>query len=187
MTDQPREALPARTSHRIDEFAGQARFDTLPSRTLDEAELTRLAASIAVEPARWDGEVEFDDEHRHYACLHREEHVDVWVLCWTPRNDTGWHDHDVSSGAVAVVRGELLEHRLAVGAPSTETVVGAGEVFSFGPSHIHRLTGHTPGAVSIHAYSPPLERLGQYEVDASGVLRRESVSYTDELRPLAAV
>jgi len=40
--------------------------------------------------------------------------------------------------------------------------------------------------VSIHAYSPPLWRLGQYSVDSDGVMRREPVSYADELRPLEA-
>ena len=40
--------------------------------------------------------------------------------------------------------------------------------------------------MSIHAYSPPLWRLGQYSVDEDGVMRRASVSYADELRPLEA-
>jgi hypothetical protein len=35
----------------------------------------------------------------------------------------------------------------------------------------------------VHAYSPPLWRMGQYSVK-EGVLRRMSVSYADELRPL---
>jgi hypothetical protein len=39
-------------------------------------------------------------------------------------------------------------------------------------------------AVTIHAYSPPLWRMGAYEVLASGVLRRWSLSYAEELRPL---
>ncbi len=38
--------------------------------------------------------------------------------------------------------------------------------------------------MSVHAYSPPLWRMGQYAVSSSGVLRRESVSYADELRPI---
>jgi hypothetical protein len=41
--------------------------------------------------------------------------------------------------------------------------------------------------VSIHAYSPPLWRLGQYTVDGEGALHRLSVSYADELRPLDPV
>ena len=39
-------------------------------------------------------------------------------------------------------------------------------------------------AVSIHAYSPPLWRMGTYEVEPDGTLRRRSVSYAEELRPV---
>jgi hypothetical protein len=39
-------------------------------------------------------------------------------------------------------------------------------------------------AVTIHAYSPALWRMGAYQVLASGELRRHSVSYAEELRPL---
>jgi hypothetical protein len=93
----------------------------------------------------------------------------------------------VSSGAVAVVEGELVECNLSLAAgAAVQTVVGAGNAYCFGPDHIHRLTGHSAGAVSIHAYSPPLWRMGQYAVGADGVLRRTSVSYADELRPASA-
>jgi hypothetical protein len=39
-------------------------------------------------------------------------------------------------------------------------------------------------AVSIHAYSPPLWRMGTYATGADGTLRRRSVSYAEELRPV---
>jgi Cysteine dioxygenase type I len=156
----------------------------LPQRELTQPELLELTASIAAAPQTWHAEVAFDDEERHYVCLYRDAHVDVWLLCWTPQNDTGWHDHDISSGSVTVVQGCLLEHRLALGADAASTPVAAGRTFSFGPDHIHRLTGLDPYSVSIHAYSPPLWRMGQYAVGAAGVLRRTSVSYADELRPL---
>jgi hypothetical protein len=166
-------------------------LETLPDRDLDKHELLRLAQSIAADRGRWEGHVAFSDEHRHYVSLHRDAHVDVWVLCWTPANDTGWHDHDISSGAVAVTRGRLVEHNLAIGAPELRTEVEAGTAYCFGPDHIHRMTGLASpvsadheGAVSIHAYSPPLWRMGQYVVSRSGALRRTSVSYADELRPL---
>ena len=128
--------------------------------------------------------VAFDAEERVYASLHRDAHVDVWLLCWTPENDTGWHDHDISSGAVAVVAGELVENNLTVASGAMETRIGAGKAYSFGPEHIHRLNGAEPGSVSVHAYSPPLWRMGQYAVSEAGVLRRVSVSYADELRPI---
>jgi hypothetical protein len=41
-------------------------------------------------------------------------------------------------------------------------------------------------AVGIHAYSPPLWPMGAYEISPDGALRHHSVSYADELRPLAA-
>jgi hypothetical protein len=162
-------------------------LDSLPDRDLDPGELRQLVASLAERPELWEPHVAFSDDHRHYASLYRDAHVDVWVLCWTPANDTGWHDHDLSSGAVAVTRGRLVEHNLAIGTPELRTEVEAGTTYCFGPDHIHRMTGldtKGSGSVSIHAYSPPLWRMGQYVISATGALRRTSVSYADELRPI---
>jgi len=182
--------VPARAALPIADLAGETvDYELLPDRELDQGELLRLVSAVAVRRDLWSDDLAFDDDHRHYVCLHRDTHVDVWLLCWTPSNDTGWHDHDVSSGAVAVVQGQLVEHNLAVGAPSFETPIDAGQAFSFGPDHIHRLTGAagvSDGTVSVHAYSPPLWRLGQYVVSATGLLTRTSVSYADELRPVSA-
>jgi hypothetical protein len=181
------DAVPARQARGIAVVAGRAdalTLQTLPGRDLDQAELLELAGSIAAEPAGLQQHIAFSDDQRHYVSLHRDTHVDVWLLCWTPQNDTGWHDHDISSGAVAVMQGTLTEHNLAIGTPSIETEIHAGSAYSFGPDHIHRLTGRDPGSVSVHAYSPPLWRMGQYTLGASGQLRRKSVSYADELRPL---
>ena len=175
--------VPAADALQWREEAGLLDLDDLPARDLDQRELLQLVSSIAADPARWEQHVAFSDSERHYVSLHRDTHVDIWVLCWTPANDTGWHDHDISSGAVAVTQGRLVEHNLAVDGGALETTIGAGAVYSFGPDHIHRLTGLDAGSVSIHAYSPPLWRMGQYSV-TGGMLRRRSVSYADELRPI---
>ena len=159
-------------------------LDHLPQRSLTQAELQELAASVANNPEAWAHHIAFDADERVYVSLHRDAHVDVWLLCWTPENDTGWHDHDVSSGAVAVVSGELIENNLTLMHGARETRVPAGRVFSFGPDHIHRLNGAIQGSISVHAYSPPLWRMGQYAVSDTGVLRRMSLSYADELRPI---
>jgi hypothetical protein len=154
----------------------------LPGRNLDRRELADLVNTLADDPLRWRPHVAFSDEHRHYVCVHRDEHVDVWLLCWTASNDTGWHDHDVSSGAVRVVQGALHESNPRIGGDHLTVRVRDGESFSFGPEHIHRLNGAIGGAVSIHAYSPPLCRMGQYEFTTDGLMRRVSVDYADELR-----
>lgn len=177
--------LPARQAVPLESVARGMTLAALPDRTLTPGELLELAASIALDPASWQDQVAFNDEKRHFASLHRDAHVDVWLLCWTPVNDTGWHDHDISSAGVAVARGQVVEQNLAIGGPAPTTELAAGLGFCFGPEHIHRMTGQAPGSVSIHVYSPPLWRMGQYAVSPTGVLRRTSVSYADELRPLA--
>jgi hypothetical protein len=153
--------------------------------TLEPHELVALVEDVAARPDLWAHHADPAATERTYAALRRDADVDLWAIFWLPENDTGWHDHDTSSGAVHVVAGALEEHALLVGAPERRRRHEAGSTFSFGPSHIHRLTCAGGRAVSIHAYSPPLWRLGQYSVDAERVLHRVSVSYADELRPLA--
>jgi hypothetical protein len=158
----------------------------ITGRDLDKRDLHRLVDEVAAREELWREHVAFSAGARHYVSLHRDDHVDVWLLCWTRGNDTGWHDHDLSSGAVRVVVGAIDEHNPRIGGDHLTTTVPAGQSFHFGPEHIHRLTGATDHTVTIHAYSPPLWRLGQYSIDGTGVMRRVSVSYAEELRPLAA-
>lgn len=159
-------------------------WQSLPARSLEVAELEALVEQLALAPERWARHIAFRVVRRHFVSLHRDQFVDVWLLCWTADNDTGWHDHDLSSGAVRVVRGALLESRPRIAGDPLARIVHAGERISFGPDHIHRLSCAQDGSVSLHAYSPPLWRLGQYSISADGVMRRHSISYAEELRPL---
>ncbi len=153
---------------------------------MTEERLVQMAESIGARRELWLPHYDEDARERSYASLHRDDEVDVWAIFWLPENDTGWHDHDTSSGAVHVISGALEEHQLIHGGPDRHRSHPAGTTFSFSPSHIHRITCVVPRAISIHVYSPPLWRLGQYSVDGEGLLRRQSVSYADELRPVAA-
>ena len=55
-------------------------------------------------------------DQRVFELLWRDERVEVWLICWSGEDhDTGFHDHDISSGAFAVVSGELVEERLTIG------------------------------------------------------------------------
>lgn len=159
-------------------------WNALPARTLDQSELRGLVDDLAAEPELWEKHVVFAAGDRHYESLYRDEHVDVWVLCWVTDNDTGWHDHDSSSGAVRVVRGAIAESNPRFSGEHLVSEMAEGTTFSFGPDHIHRLSTVHDGSVTIHAYSPPLWRLGQYAVTEGGLLRRTAVSYAEELRPL---
>jgi hypothetical protein len=157
-------------------------------RDLDRAELRDLVARLAAEPDQWRALVRHGTGQRHFEQLWRDAHVDLWVISWGHGNDTGFHDHDVSRGAVAVVEGEVIEERLVLGGPPRRLHHRAGEAFDFDAAHVHRMLqdSETP-AVSIHAYSPPLWRMGSYAIGADGTLRRESISYAEELRPFEAI
>jgi hypothetical protein len=151
---------------------------------LDGSGLEALVRDLAADPAVWEHLVRHSPDQRQYEELRRDDDVAVWLICWMEDHDTGFHDHDLSSGAVAVVSGTVAEDRLALGGPPVTRIAGAGESFRFSAADIHRVrhVGEQP-AVTIHAYSPPLWRMGAYEVLAGGELRRHSLSYAEELRP----
>jgi predicted metal-dependent enzyme (double-stranded beta helix superfamily) len=166
--------------------------DLVPSidHDLSGEELQEVARRFAERPDLWADEVNHDPAQRTYAELVRNEHLDVWLICWSHDHDTGFHDHDLSAGAVAVVAGAVREERLVLGRPVDEPIartVAAGGSFDFGAADIHRVlhTGEAP-AVTIHAYSPPLVRMGSYAIEQSGQLRRHAVSYETELRQMDA-
>lgn len=152
-------------------------------RDLEIAELERLVDEIAAQPDLWRPHVRHERDRRFYAQLHRDPHIDIWLICWDAAQETGLHDHDRSAGAVRVVEGTLLEDWLAShnGSIALETRAhGAGARFSFDATYIHdvRHDGGAP-AISLHAYSPALWRMGYYAVGERG-LGRVSLSYVDE-------
>jgi hypothetical protein len=162
-------------------------------RDLDLRELAALATTIGEHPELWMQLVRHDPSQRVYSELYRDVHLDVWLICWDSQQDTGFHDHDLSSGAVYVAEGELVEDRLVVGERGIDSRViprATGTVFDFDAARIHcmRHPGGAP-ATSIHCYSPALWRMGYYSFDESGNFRRASVTYADEMweRPTGLV
>jgi predicted metal-dependent enzyme (double-stranded beta helix superfamily) len=154
-------------------------------RDLTEPELITVAMQIVTRSELWTECVSHDPEHRTYEQLLRDEHLDVWLLCWSRDHDTGFHDHDLSAGAVAVAAGSVREERLVLGRPvdaPIARIARTGSSFSFGAADIHRVlhAGEGP-AVTVHAYSPPLVRMGSYTVEPTGQLHRHAVSYEQEL------
>ena len=115
-------------------------------RDLAEPELERLVRDLAARPDRWAHLVEHRPDARTYSELLRDEHVAVWLICWMNDHDTGYHDHDLSSGAVAVAAGAVREERLVLGGAPAARTVAAGESFTFGAADIHRVSHAGRGA-----------------------------------------
>jgi predicted metal-dependent enzyme (double-stranded beta helix superfamily) len=149
-------------------------------------ELRRAVAALAADPRRWSHLVRHDPAQRVFEQLVDAPEMEAWLICWMPGHDTGFHDHDLSSGAVTVLSGAVREERLGLGAcgPRSHVYV-PGETFDFTAAEIHRVThAGEQAAVTLHAYSPRLRRLGAYAFSRDGALQRHPLSYGEELRPV---
>jgi predicted metal-dependent enzyme (double-stranded beta helix superfamily) len=155
-------------------------------RDLTGPELAAFVAELADRPELWIHLVRHDYSQRVYEELFSDAHITAWLICWSEDHDTGYHDHDVSCGAVSVVGGRVREERLAVEGPPRKRTFAVGGSFHFSAADIHRVrhAGADP-AVTLHVYSPPLSRMGAYVIGEDGVLARHPVSSGEELRPLA--
>src|SRR3954469_1073125 len=154
--------------------------------SLEIPELRLLVSDLAADPDRWRPLVRHDPSQRVFERVVDEPEVEGWLICWMPGHDTGFHDHDLSSGAVTVVRGAVVEERLGLG-ENVSSTYSAGATFDFSASEIHRVThsGSEP-TVTLHVYSPRLRRLGAYAIAPGGALKRHPLGYGEELRPVSA-
>jgi quercetin dioxygenase-like cupin family protein len=150
-------------------------------------QLRTLVQELSRYPHHWERLVRHDPAQRVFEQLVGGPDFEAWLICWMPGHDTGFHDHDLSSGAVTVVQGAVSEERLGLGGTHSH-VYEKGQTFDFTASEIHRVThsGAEP-AVTLHAYSPRLRRLGAYSVTREGALQRHPLGYGEELRPLLPV
>jgi mannose-6-phosphate isomerase-like protein (cupin superfamily) len=110
----------------------------------------------------WMDKVRLRTEHRWYERLYHGPDYDIWVISWLPGQSTGFHDHGESSGAFVVATGILEEHRPG---EQTRVEIHPGKPRAFGPDYAHdvRNVSLAP-AISIHAYSPPLNEMNEYEL-----------------------
>jgi quercetin dioxygenase-like cupin family protein len=145
--------------------------------------LARFVEQLSAEPARWRHLVRHERDVRVYEEIFSDEHINAWLICWSGGQDTGFHDHDESAGAIAVISGRVRDERLAIGAEPHAREFAAGQRFDIPPNAIHRVihAGEQP-AITLHAYSPPLIRMGAYKIGAQGELERQALSCEDELR-----
>jgi rhodanese-related sulfurtransferase len=154
-------------------IAGKGRFDVL-SRTPEElANIVSLFASSE----GWMDKVRLRAEGRWYERLYHGPDYDIWVISWLPGQSTGFHDHGASSGAFVVATGILEEHS----ADERTRVIHPGKPRAFDPDYTHdvRNVSLAP-AISIHAYSPPLTEMNEYELDGSRLVPRERASLRRE-------
>jgi len=85
--------------------------------SLTLAELQRFVADLVVAPHRWRDLVRHTSDARVYERIWDDDQVNAWVICWSEDHDTGYHDHDASTAAIAGVSACIRKERLRIGAP----------------------------------------------------------------------
>jgi rhodanese-related sulfurtransferase/predicted metal-dependent enzyme (double-stranded beta helix superfamily) len=144
------------------------------SRTPED--LAHIVSEFVVSDG-WIDKVRLRTEQRWYERLYLAPDYDIWVISWLPGQSTGFHDHGGSSGALVVATGILEEHR-----PGERThVLHPGKPRAFGPDYAHDVRNASLApAISIHAYSPPLSDMNEYELDGSQLVPRDRSSGESE-------
>jgi rhodanese-related sulfurtransferase/mannose-6-phosphate isomerase-like protein (cupin superfamily) len=131
----------------------------------------------------WIGRVRLCGHGRWYERIYDCADYDLWVISWMPGQSTGFHDHGSSSGAFVVATGVLEELR-----PDGRSYgVTKGEARSFGPDYAHdvRNASEAP-AISIHAYSPPLTEMNEYEIEGAELILRNEPRRQDRTLHLSS-
>jgi hypothetical protein len=142
---------------------------------LSAEDLEEMAIAIRDRPELWQPLLVVDAFRRRYRLLFEDERTDIWVLCWMPGQCTGFHDHDISDVGIAIAQGMIVERQLRLPTEATSLELRPGDTRQGPAGYIHSVAhGEGMPAVSIHCYSPPLMKVGQYRVDSGGVLSRDA-------------
>ena len=153
-----------------------------PEGDLSTAQLAVLVQQIASTPSLWEPLQIRDTTRRRYRLLYEDDRIDVWVLSWMPGQGTGFHDHDLSGVALICAQGMVVERQMQLPSGATRIEMEVGLTREGGPGYIHSVAyGHGDPAISIHAYSPPLMRVGQFSVDEEGIMYRRITHGRQEL------
>ncbi|ADV80902.1 rhodanese-like domain-containing protein [Terriglobus saanensis] len=146
----------------------------IPSGTLSKtpAELADIVSTFA-SSVGWMDRVRLRTEDRWYERLYHGPDYDIWAISWMPGQSTGFHDHGESSGAFVVATGILQEHRHG----EQPLAIPPGQPRTFGPDYTHDVRNvYLAPAISIHAYSPPLNEMNEYELHGDQLVPREVAS-----------
>ena len=129
-------------------MSGGPSYVRLPrGHNLCGAELETFVGDLANSPELWIDLVKHDQTQRHYEEIFSNEYVTAWLICWMEDHDTGFHDHDISCGAVSVVSGCVREERLALDGSSSDKIgTGRRELLASSSPHRTSTACATPAA-----------------------------------------
>jgi hypothetical protein len=132
---------------------------------------SRLAPAV-----QWPGAL--DTQSRSWRLMARTPDFDAWLIAWPRGGKVELHDHGVSTGAVSVISGALVEAVPKRGDSGHLALVRhelrAGATLGFGAGHVHDVTNESDEhALSLHVYSPALTSMTFYELTEDRLVVRD--------------
>jgi DMSO/TMAO reductase YedYZ molybdopterin-dependent catalytic subunit len=146
----------------LDGLRDRPRLDELGS-LLRKLDLTR--ADLA-------GWVRFSDKSYQRNLVRAGDHFHLWVMCWRNGQRSPAHDHNGSVCAVRVLEGTATVTNFARAANGHIKAIGSedhppGSVVCTADDDMHQvsnLQGGNADLITLHAYVPPLLRMGTYSI-----------------------
>jgi quercetin dioxygenase-like cupin family protein len=132
--------------------------DLLPEADLDRFDLAALVADLANDPYSWRHLIQPACDRHWKRCLLRDQGVSAWLVGWPAALGTDLHAHGPAVAGLSVVEGRLT-HTLASHGAFLREPLAEGTLLTVEPGAVHSIRNPTcEPAMSIHAYSPGLER-----------------------------
>lgn len=156
------------------------------------SELTARLAQSGLTAEDLKEHIHFADQGYTHNSVRVGRHYHAWVLCWKNGQRSPIHDHKGSACGVRVLRGTLTQtvfefagngHVKAIGSADFEP----GSVCASHDMDLHQVSNLQAGdadLVTLHVYSPPLERMGTYSL--TDLSRGEEVWSVEERKVVTA-
>lgn len=99
--------------------------------------------------------------------IYGDEYIDVYVICWNDKQESGIHDHPDNGCLLRIMEGNLREdiytNIQGVVKKTKTNYLHKNEIsYKIGETGLHNIINEDNKAISLHVYSPPNHKLKFY-------------------------
>jgi hypothetical protein len=100
-----------------------------------------------------------------------DEYIDVYMICWNDKQESGVHDHPENGCLLRIMKGELREdvyinEQNVIKRTKTNYLYKNDISYKIGKGGLHNVINEGGKAISLHIYSPPNHKLKFYPMES---------------------
>jgi cysteine dioxygenase len=105
----------------------------------------------------WKQHIKFNPDKYMRIYLHKNDYYEVILICWSPNQSSGIHDHPTRGCLLKLLQGKLTEvlynKDLTI---KSSAIISPGDIsYQEGAVGIHNIINMDTESVSLHIYAPP--------------------------------